>query len=623
MNFTKEDIEKIARGLLDYSKKDSALDTAQTPLSGDEFITVVQDGVNKKLAISNIVTQFFLLGVSDFLNVSNTYGSLYITLQAAINLIPVRSRKIGQVIAFLDINENWQMYQFRGTSTSQWNTISLWKNFASLLVTSSLEPDGEDLTKSNPDSSGISVLKFKDKDYNALSHSGLGRIYLRKNIQNVNDYLTGNPVSLNVLSQDMIVKENTIYIIQYDFDLNGVPLTIPVGSTLKFEGGSISRGNVTCNNTILDGILTRNTCIFLGSYKMISCHPDNEDISFTPSKGLKFADKEYSPVYGYTGKGRIYLRKNIELGVEGIFKVTFSTLPTVSGPISINGTSYNVKAPVREVVTLTVTAGASTDGTITLNLGGTVTQLVVTASAQSTPELLATAIAGVSTGGFTTAFTVSRDGAVLTFTAVETGVKDTPSYTPGTTGATATLVKTTAGDVATSLSEMASIWTNGGPGNSQMVSGYTASVTGNGEVTFTANNLTLGVPSFICNMGTTGVTVTVEDISLNIATNVLTSEMFTQPNTRYIVQYDYNLLGQDIQVPSECCIVFEGGSIYNGRIAATDTLSVFPQPILSSQLPILTTGKYRKGQLVLNEDTENTLQFYDGTNWKQITATTV
>ena len=69
-------------------------------------------------------------------------------------------------------------------------------------------PDEEDLTSENQ--GGTDVLKFKDKSYAPLLNSGLGRIFLRKNILN----------GKNVLTQDMINNANTIYHIQYDYDIN-------------------------------------------------------------------------------------------------------------------------------------------------------------------------------------------------------------------------------------------------------------------------------------------------------------------------------------------------------------------------------------------------------------------
>lgn len=93
-------------------------------------------------------------------------------------------------------------------------------------------PDNEDIESVND---GLNnVLRFKDKVYAPANYSGLGRKYLRKNV--VNDK--------NVLTQAMMQDANTIYVIQYDYDLNGHSITIPTGCTLQFDGGSLNNGTL-------------------------------------------------------------------------------------------------------------------------------------------------------------------------------------------------------------------------------------------------------------------------------------------------------------------------------------------------------------------------------------------
>lgn len=99
-------------------------------------------------------------------------------------------------------------------------------------------PDEEDITSNNDDK-----LKFADRKYNPEKFSGKGYKILRKNIQD----------GKNVLSQSMINQQNTVYEIRYDYDLNDQEITIPEGSTLKFEGGSLSNGTINCNDTIIKG----------------------------------------------------------------------------------------------------------------------------------------------------------------------------------------------------------------------------------------------------------------------------------------------------------------------------------------------------------------------------------
>ncbi len=58
----------------------------------------------------------------------------------------------------------------------------------------------------------------------------------------------------NVLTQSMINQPNTIYHIQYDYDLNGQSITVPEGCVLQFEGGSLSNGTIVGQTTEIAGI---------------------------------------------------------------------------------------------------------------------------------------------------------------------------------------------------------------------------------------------------------------------------------------------------------------------------------------------------------------------------------
>lgn len=93
--------------------------------------------------------------------------------------------------------------------------------------------DEEDITEQN------GTLQLANKTYDKQSFSGLGRVYLRKNI--VGDK--------NVLTQAMINKANTIYVIQYDYDLKEASINIPENCVLQFDGGSLSNGVIVGNKT--------------------------------------------------------------------------------------------------------------------------------------------------------------------------------------------------------------------------------------------------------------------------------------------------------------------------------------------------------------------------------------
>lgn len=101
--------------------------------------------------------------------------------------------------------------------------------------------DDEDIT-SVDDGTGSNVLKFADRVYNADNFSGKGYKILRKN------FVGGK----NVLTQDMINEENTVYEIRYDFDLNEKEIVILNGCILIFNGGSLKNGTLNGNNTKLD-----------------------------------------------------------------------------------------------------------------------------------------------------------------------------------------------------------------------------------------------------------------------------------------------------------------------------------------------------------------------------------
>lgn len=51
-----------------------------------------------------------------------------------------------------------------------------------------------------------------------------------------------------------------------------------------------------------------------------------------------------------------------------------------------------------------------------------------------------------------------------------------------------------------------------------------------------------------------------------VVKNILTQDMINQPNTIYEIRYDFDLNGETINVPENCTLKFEGGSISNGTI---------------------------------------------------------
>ena len=52
--------------------------------------------------------------------------------------------------------------------------------------------------------------------------------------------------------------------------------------------------------------------------------------------------------------------------------------------------------------------------------------------------------------------------------------------------------------------------------------------------------------------------------------NTLTQEMMSAENTKYVIKYDYTL-GEDITVPKNCILAFDGGSLKNGTLIGNNT----------------------------------------------------
>lgn len=97
-------------------------------------------------------------------------------------------------------------------------------------------PDEEDITVT-----GDNTLKFKDREYSPKDYSGMGKKILRKH------YIDG----INTLTQHMINKPNTIYVIRYDYCLQGQTIEIPENCVLEFQGGSLANGSVYCSRTYI------------------------------------------------------------------------------------------------------------------------------------------------------------------------------------------------------------------------------------------------------------------------------------------------------------------------------------------------------------------------------------
>lgn len=56
--------------------------------------------------------------------------------------------------------------------------------------------------------------------------------------------------------------------------------------------------------------------------------------------------------------------------------------------------------------------------------------------------------------------------------------------------------------------------------------------------------------------------------------NVLLQEAINESNTRYIIQYDFDLQGATITIPENCVLDFQYGKLYNGTIVGNNTIII-------------------------------------------------
>lgn len=245
MFFTREDINKIHRGLLSLSIKDTELPST-IDVTTNDTLAIVQDGKNKQINIKEFFNNISLFKKEAFINVTDRFNRHSISLIEAIQTVPIHQRIDGLVITFEDINKDWRVYQFRGNSSDffnedKWTDLYDYTNY----IVKSITPDEEDLTVSKPNRNGNAVVSLKDRVYDESNFSGKGYKILRKNIQTIDG------VRKNILTQDMINKPNTIYEIRYNFELNGETITIADNCILYFTSGKIYNGNIIMNNAIV------------------------------------------------------------------------------------------------------------------------------------------------------------------------------------------------------------------------------------------------------------------------------------------------------------------------------------------------------------------------------------
>lgn len=256
-------------------------------LTGNEQFPFQEDRENGSIT-PNVLKSFISSGKGGYMSYITEYnvsihhpssgidGSNRYTLEGAIVQVPEDIRTVGLKVSFLNNSGLVETWEFAGGA---FENIENWKsnedkltdirdeaidkikdaesdaisNFSSQRVTPDMLSestkqfinasgggtinnlaDDEDLVSVDK-GENLSVLKFADRAYNPGIYVGMGYKILRRNI------IDGK----NILTQDMINQSYTIYVVQYDFDLNGAQITIPKNCILKFDGGSLSNGKLT------------------------------------------------------------------------------------------------------------------------------------------------------------------------------------------------------------------------------------------------------------------------------------------------------------------------------------------------------------------------------------------
>lgn len=259
-------------------------------LTGNEEFPFQEDRENGSIT-PNVLKSFISSGKGGYISYITEYnvsihhpssgidsGNKY-TLEGAIVQVPEDIRTVGLKVSFLNNSGLVETWEFAG---GVFENIENWKsnedkltdirdeaidkikdaesdaisNFSSQRVTPDMLSestkqfingsgggtinnlaDDEDLVSVDKGES-LSVLKFADRAYNPGIYVGMGYKILRRNI------IDGK----NILTQDMINQPHTIYMIQYDYDLDGTTIKIPEGCILDFQGGSIVNGKVFSDN---------------------------------------------------------------------------------------------------------------------------------------------------------------------------------------------------------------------------------------------------------------------------------------------------------------------------------------------------------------------------------------
>lgn len=157
--------------------------------------------------------------------------------------------------------------------------------------------------------------------------------------------------------------------------------------------------------------------------------------------------KFYSRYRAWTEGGKEYIQWDISAVPYADFEVDPAFRKGAIGNYTdkiymsaYEGSIFDVSASTTEINTLTVTAAATSSGNVTVTLD-LIPFTVAVLNTDNTTDLVATKLRAASYTGWTT----SGTGSAVIFTSTTTGARTTATFSGGTTGVTASIVKTQTG----------------------------------------------------------------------------------------------------------------------------------------------------------------------------------
>lgn len=214
MFFTQEDFRKIENWLKTHSIRDTEFNKAFSTTTSDK-VAIIQNGKNVLVPISKLPVGNIKISNDGYFIVDGNKTNIKAGYAAK-----VKMGNDGKMYASYDDGDTWEPVS---------DTLTL----------DGIRPDDLDIG-SYKDGETL-VLKLKDR----VGIQGQNTIYLKPT--SVKDDTTGEYITNYIIPAKDLQKDNTIYIIRYDFDLNNQDIILGQNSSLVFEGGSFKNGRITVN----------------------------------------------------------------------------------------------------------------------------------------------------------------------------------------------------------------------------------------------------------------------------------------------------------------------------------------------------------------------------------------